>query len=190
MGEANAEVGPAKADATLPISKIEPNPDQPRKEFDEEKLQELADSIKQHGVLQPILVRKTGSTYQIVAGERRYQASKLAGLKEIPAVIRDISDEDVFQLALIENLQRADLNPVEEAQGLRQLVDQKGWTQEKVAQVLSKSRSAVANTLRLLDLPEEVQGLSGKRRDHSRGMPVPSSQCLTKKAASPLPSVS
>lgn len=158
MGEANAEVGPAKADATLPISKIEPNPDQPRKEFDAEKLQELADSIKQHGVLQPILVRKTGSTYQIVAGERRYQASKLAGLKEIPAVIRDISDEDVFQLALIENLQRADLNPVEEAQGLRQLVDQKGWTQEKVAQVLSKSRSAVANTLRLLDLPEEVQG--------------------------------
>ena len=109
-------------------------------------------------MLQPILVRKTGSTYQIVAGERRYQASKLAGLKEIPAVIRDISDEDVFQLALIENLQRADLNPVEEAQGLRQLVDQKGWTQEKVAQVLSKSRSAVANTLRLLDLPEEVQG--------------------------------
>lgn len=159
MGEATAEVGPLKATATLPISKIKPNPGQPRKEFDQEKLEELADSIRQHGVLQPILVRKQGSEYQIVAGERRYQASKLAGLKEIPAVVRDITDEEVFQLALIENLQRADLNPVEEAQGMKELIDQNGWTQEQLAKVLSKSRSAVANTLRLLDLPEEVQTL-------------------------------
>lgn len=159
MGEATAEVGPSKATATLPISKIKPNPGQPRKEFDQEKLEELADSIRQHGVLQPILVRKQGSEYQIVAGERRYQASKLAGLKEIPAVVRDITDEEVFQLALIENLQRADLNPVEEAQGMKELIDQNGWTQEQLAKVLSKSRSAVANTLRLLDLPEEVQTL-------------------------------
>ena len=159
MGEATAEVGPSKADTTLPLSKIKPNPGQPRKDFDQEELDELADSIRQHGVLQPILVRKLGNEYQIVAGERRYQASKLAGLKEIPAVVRDISDEEVFQLALIENLQRQDLNPVEEAQGYKQLIEQNGWTQEELAKALSKSRPAVANTLRLLDLPKEVQDL-------------------------------
>lgn len=162
MGEATAEVGPSKGDARLPLSKIKPNPGQPRKDFDQEELEELADSIRQHGVLQPILVRKLGNEYQIVAGERRYQASKLAGLKEIPAVVRDISDEEVFQLALIENLQRQDLNPVEEALGYKQLIEQNGWTQEELAKVLSKSRPAVANTLRLLDLPQEVQDLLAK----------------------------
>ncbi|MCH3967431.1 MAG: ParB/RepB/Spo0J family partition protein [Atopobiaceae bacterium] len=159
MGESAAEVGDITPDATLPIAKIKPNPNQPRKNFDDEALSELADSIEKNGVLQPILVRKKGSTYEIVAGERRYQASKIAKLKEIPVVIREISDDEVFKLALIENLQRSDLNPIEEAQGYRQLIDRDNLTQEALAQILSKSRSAVANTLRLLDLPEDVQNM-------------------------------
>ncbi len=158
ISEATAETG-HEPEATLPISSITTNPDQPRKTFDEELLNELSDSIKQNGVLQPILVRKKGQKYEIVAGERRYQASKLAGLKEIPVIIREIDDAEVFQLALIENLQRADLTPIEEAKGYRQLLDSKGLTQEGLAKVLSKSRSAIANTLRLMDLPVEVQNL-------------------------------
>lgn len=164
MGVADAEVSAITADSTIPIEKIMPNKDQPRKEFDEGKLHELADSIKKNGVLQPILVRKKGQRYEIVAGERRYQAARLAGLTELPAVVRDISDDEVFQLALIENLQRADLNPIEEAQGYARLLKENGFTQEQLGQVLSKSRSAIANTLRLLDLPREVQEMmaSGK----------------------------
>lgn len=156
ISEATAETG-SEPEATIEISKITRNPNQPRKNFDETALQELADSIKQNGVLQPILVRKIGGKYQIVAGERRYQASKLAGLKEIPAVVRDIDDKEVFQLALIENLQRSDLSPMEEAKGYRQLIDSQGLTQEGLAKILSKSRSAIANTLRLMDLPTVVQ---------------------------------
>lgn len=156
ISEATAETG-SEPEATIEISKIIRNPNQPRKNFDETALQELADSIKQNGVLQPILVRKIGAKYQIVAGERRYQASKLAGLKEIPAVVRDIDDKEVFQLALIENLQRSDLSPMEEAKGYRQLIDSQGLTQEGLAKILSKSRSAIANTLRLMDLPTVVQ---------------------------------
>lgn len=156
ISEATAETG-SEPEATIEISKITRNPNQPRKNFDETALQELADSIKQNGVLQPILVRKIGGKYQIVAGERRYQASKLAGLKEIPAVVRDIDDKEVFQLALIENLQRSDLSPMEEAKGYRQLIDYQGLTQEGLAKILSKSRSAIANTLRLMDLPTVVQ---------------------------------
>ena len=156
ISEATAETG-SEPEATIEISKIIRNPNQPRKIFDETALQELADSIKQNGVLQPILVRKIGGKYQIVAGERRYQASKLAGLKEIPAVVRDIDDKEVFQLALIENLQRSDLSPMEEAKGYRQLIDSQGLTQEGLAKILSKSRSAIANTLRLMDLPTVVQ---------------------------------
>lgn len=156
ISEATAETG-SEPEATIEISKITRNPNQPRKNFDETALQELADSIKQNGVLQPILVRKIGGNYQIVAGERRYQASKLAGLKEIPAVVRDIDDKEVFQLALIENLQRSDLSPMEEAKGYRQLIDSQGLTQEGLAKILSKSRSAIANTLRLMDLPTVVQ---------------------------------
>lgn len=156
ISEATAETG-SEPEATIEISKITRNPNQPRKNFDETALQELADSIKQNGVLQPILVRRIGSKYQIVAGERRYQASKLAGLKEIPAVVRDIDDKEVFQLALIENLQRSDLSPMEEAKGYRQLIDSQGLTQEGLAKILSKSRSAIANTLRLMDLPTVVQ---------------------------------
>ncbi len=158
ISEATAETG-HESEATLPIDSITTNPDQPRKTFDEDLLNELSDSIKQNGVLQPILVRRKGSKYEIVAGERRYQASKLAGLKEIPAIVREINDDEVFQLALIENLQRADLTPIEEAKGYRQLLDSKGLTQEALAKILSKSRSAIANTLRLMDLPIEVQDL-------------------------------
>lgn len=156
ISEATAETG-SEPEATIEISKITRNPNQPRKNFDETALQELADSIRQNGVLQPILVRKIGGKYQIVAGERRYQASKLAGLKEIPAVVRDIDDKEVFRLALIENLQRSDLSPMEEAKGYRQLIDSQGLTQEGLAKILSKSRSAIANTLRLMDLPTVVQ---------------------------------
>lgn len=158
ISEANAESG-SSPESMLPIDQITTNPLQPRKKFDNEELAELSDSIQQHGVLQPILVRKHGTKYEIVAGERRYQASKLAGLTEIPVCIKEINDEDVFQLALIENLQRTDLTPLEEAKGYRQLIKDHGLTQEQLAKVLSKSRSAIANTLRLMDLPEEVQDL-------------------------------
>ena len=156
--ETAAESG-SEPEASLPIASIVTNPDQPRKSFDETQLSELSDSIKQNGVLQPILVRKKGDKYEIVAGERRYQASKLAGLKEIPAIVREIDDAEVFQLALIENLQRSDLTPIEEARGYRQLLDTKGLTQEGLAKILSKSRSVIANTLRLMDLPQEVQDM-------------------------------
>lgn len=159
MGTADAEVSAVAADSTIPLKEIRPNKGQPRKQFDQADLDELADSIKQNGVLQPILVRRKGSTYEIVAGERRYQAAKLAGLEEIPAVIRDISDEDVFRLALIENLQRSDLTPIEEAKGYQKLIKDNGFTQEELGKVLSKSRSTIANTLRLLDLPKEVQSM-------------------------------
>jgi ParB family chromosome partitioning protein len=157
MGTADAEISAISSDSTLPLSKIKVNKDQPRKNFDEQALEELADSIKQNGVLQPILVRKKGSNYEIVAGERRYQAAKLAGLKEIPVNIKDIDEKEVFKLALIENLQRSDLNPIEEAKGYEKLIKDNGFTQEQLGKALSKSRSAIANTLRLLDLPEEVQ---------------------------------
>lgn len=156
ISEANAETG-NEPEAVLNISEIVRNPNQPRKTFDEDKLAELADSIRQNGVLQPILVRRKGQKYEIVAGERRYQASKLAGLKEIPAVVREIDDDKVFQLALIENLQRSDLSPIEEAKGYKQLLTSRSLTQEELAKILSKSRSAIANTLRLMDLPVEVQ---------------------------------
>ena len=159
VGEADAETAGMRPDSTLLISEIKPNKGQPRKTFRPEELAELTDSIKQNGVLQPLLVRKKGAGYEIVAGERRYQAAKAAGLTEVPVVIRDISDDDVFKLALIENLQRSDLSPLEEAQGYRQLIKEKGLTQEELAKLLSKSRSAITNTLRLLDLPKEVQEL-------------------------------
>ena len=159
VGEADAETAGMRPDSTLPLKDIRPNKGQPRKTFKPDELAELTDSIKQNGVLQPLLVRKKGSSYEIVAGERRYQAAKAAGLEEVPVIIRDISDEDVFKLALIENLQRSDLSPLEEAQGYRQLLREKDLTQEELARILSKSRSTITNTLRLLDLPEEVQEL-------------------------------
>lgn len=159
VGEADAETAGMRPDSTLPIDLVKPNKGQPRKRFKPEDLAELTDSIKQNGILQPILVRKKGAVYEIVAGERRYQAARAAGLTEVPVVIREISDEDVFKLALIENLQRSDLTPLEEARGYKQLIKEKGLTQEELAKALSKSRSAITNTIRLLDLPSEVQDL-------------------------------
>lgn len=159
VGEADAETAGMRPDTVLPLAKIKPNKGQPRKQFKADELAELSDSIKQNGILQPLLVRKKGTTYEIVAGERRYQAAKLAGLTEVPVVVRDISDDEVFKLALIENLQRSDLTPLEEAQGYRQLLSEQGLTQEELAKTLSKSRSAISNTLRLLELPEMVQSL-------------------------------
>ncbi|WP_417119249.1 ParB/RepB/Spo0J family partition protein [Olsenella phocaeensis] len=159
MGGADAEVSAITPSSTLPLSQIKPNKGQPRKKFDQQSLEDLSDSIKKNGVLQPILVRKKGANYEIVAGERRYQAAKLAGLEEIPVSIREISDDEVFQLALIENLQRSDLDPIEEALGYRKLIKDNGFTQEQLGKILSKSRSAIANSLRLLDLPQEVQDM-------------------------------
>ena len=173
MVGADAEVSAVVRESVLPLSQIKVNKEQPRKNFDEEKLRELSDSIKANGVLQPILVRKKGRGYEIVAGERRFQAAKLAGLEEIPVSIKEISDEEVFQLALIENLQRSDLDPMEEARGYRKLLQERGFTQEELGKVLSKSRSAIANTLRLLDLPEEVQEMmagGGLSAGHARAI--------------------
>lgn len=143
--------------STLPLREIEPDKDQPRKDFDEQALSELADSIARHGLLQPIAVRATaGGAYKIIAGERRWRAARMAGLSEVPVVIKDVTDAEAMELALIENLQREDLDPVEEAMGYRQLMDRCGLTQEQTAQKIGKSRSAVANSLRLLNLPEDV----------------------------------
>lgn len=146
---------------TLSLSEIVPNKDQPRKTFDEAALDELADSIRQHGILQPLLVRPiaTGG-YQLVAGERRWRASKRAGLKEVPVVVKELSDTETMEIAIIENLQREDLNPIEEAEGLQALIDKCGFTQEQVAVSVGKSRPAIANSLRLLKLPPEVRDMA------------------------------
>ena len=144
----------------LSINDLEPNRTQPRQSFDDGAMTELADSIAQHGVLQPILVRPLLSGgYQIVAGERRWRASRMAGLTTVPAVIRDLTDSEVMQLALIENLQREDLNPIEEAAGIRALMEECGYTQELAAKRVGRSRPAVANLLRLLQLPESIREL-------------------------------
>lgn len=144
----------------LPIREIEPDRQQPRKVFEESALADLAKSIAEHGVLQPIVVRPNpAGGYRIIAGERRWRASRLAGLREIPAIIKDVSDELAMEIALIENLQREDLDPVEEALGYRQLMDRCNYTQEQTAERLARSRSAVANSLRLLALPEDVLSL-------------------------------
>ncbi len=143
---------------SLPLNEIEPNRGQPRKSFDEEALNELADSIAQHGILQPLLVRPMiGGGYQLVAGERRWRAARLAGLAEVPVIIREMSDGETMELALIENLQREDLNVLEEAEGYLMLVETYGLTQEETAKRVGKSRSAVANALRLLALPDSVK---------------------------------
>ena len=142
---------------SLPIYKVEPNPEQPRRDFDEEELQALADSITEHGIIQPLTVRELNSGYyQIIAGERRWRAARLAGLGEVPVVIIEADDKKAMELALIENLQRQDLNPVEEALGYRSLMEDHGMTQEEAAKRVGKSRPAVANALRLLGLESEV----------------------------------
>jgi ParB family chromosome partitioning protein len=158
LGDFTEEVSTAKSPyQLLPIYKVEPNPDQPRKDFDEEELQALADSIAVHGVVQPLTVRELESGYyQIIAGERRWRAARLANLSEIPAVIMEADDKKTMELALIENLQRQDLNPVEEALGYQALIEEYGLTQEETAAQVGKSRPAVANALRLLGLCPEV----------------------------------
>ena len=145
---------------SLPIVEIVPNRNQPRKRFDDEALRELADSIAQHGVLQPLLVRPmTDGSYQLVAGERRWRASQMAGLTEVPVVVREMSEQQASAVALIENLQREDLNPMEEALGFKSLMETYGLTQEETASAVNKSRPAVANALRLLNLPQAITEL-------------------------------
>lgn len=139
------------------ITKIEPNRDQPRKVFDEEALKELAASIKQYGLIQPILVQDKKDHYEIIAGERRWRAAKIAGLKELPVIIRNYSEREIAEIALIENVQREDLNPIEEAFGYKRLIEEFGLKQEEVADCVSKSRSAITNSLRLLKLSDEIQ---------------------------------
>lgn len=157
MGEAQSETGFAAAESEMSIEDIVPNPNQPRTHFNESLLEELSESIRENGVLQPLLVRKNGSKYEIIAGERRYQASKIAGLEKVPVIIKDVDDQKMLELALIENLQRSDLNPIEEAKGYKQLIKASGMTQEALSKAVSKSRSAITNSLRLLDLPDAVQ---------------------------------
>ena len=158
MGDFSVETPSAKSPyQMLPIHKVEPNPNQPRRDFDPEELQSLADSIALHGVVQPLTVRELdGGYYQIIAGERRWRAARIAELREIPAVIIEADDRKVMELALIENLQRQDLNPVEEALGYQTLMEEYGMTQEDAAKQVGKSRPAVANALRLLNLTEKV----------------------------------
>lgn len=175
---------------SLRISEIEPNREQPRKQFDEQALLDLSASIAQHGVLQPLLVRPlAGGGYQLVAGERRWRASRMAGLTEVPVVIREMTDQEAAELALIENLQRQDLNPMEEALGYRTLMQQYGMTQEEAALAVGKSRPAVANALRLLNLPDEIAELvsSGKlSAGHARTLlsfETPSAQMEAAQAA-------
>lgn len=155
------------------IRRIDTNAGQPRKDFDQEKLQELADSIRQHGVVQPIILRQNGERYVIVAGERRFRAARLAGLDQVPAIVKDLDEAQVMEVALIENLQREDLNPIEEAAAIRFLMQQHDLTQEEVSKRLSKSRPAIANSLRLLSLPEPVQAYlrNGKlQAGHARAL--------------------
>ena len=158
--EAQTETGATAAvENIVAIEQIHPNPNQPRTHFNETQLQELSESIRQNGVLQPLLVRKDRKGYEIIAGERRYQAAKIAGLTELPVIVKDVDDQQMLELALIENLQRSDLNPIEEAKGYRQLIKASGMTQEALSKAVSKSRSAITNSLRLLDLPEVIQDM-------------------------------
>lgn len=158
--ESRTEEVPARGTDEVEIDRIAPNPDQPRTQFKKEEIEELAASIEKDGLLQPILVRQMADgTYQIIAGERRWQASKAAGLKKVPVRVKEVDDDQALELALIENIQRSDLNPIEEAYGYRRLMERRSMTQAEVAQAVSKGRSTVANALRLLDLPEEAQQL-------------------------------
>ena len=172
---------------SLPISQVEPGLNQPRKRFDPEALAELADSIREHGIIQPLTVRRLSSGYyQIIAGERRWRAAKQAGLDEVPAVIIEADDRKVMELGLIENLQREDLNPAEEARGYQVLMEEYGMTQEQVAQRMGKSRPAVTNALRLLNLPEDVLALveEGKlSAGHARALLGAPTQSLQRQGA-------
>ena len=155
----NVAAIPGRALLMLPVEAIERNPRQPRKRFEEAKLEELAQSIKAHGIMEPILVRREGGRYKIVAGERRWRAAQRAGLAEVPAVVREASEREAFELALVENLQRADLNAIEEAEAYQVILETHRLTQEQVADRVGKERSTVANALRLLKLPDDVRDL-------------------------------
>lgn len=174
---------PASAAQELLIKNIAANPYQPRCNFDEEKLQELAASIKEFGVVQPVVVRKKGRNYELVAGERRLRAAGLAGLTKVPAIVKDYDDAKMMEIALIENIQRHDLNPIEEAQGLRRLMQEFKLTQEQTAEKVGRSRSAVTNILRLLNLPEQVQAhiingvLTMGQAKQLLGLPKPEQMC-------------
>ena len=181
-----AEEEETKGSLMVKISLIEPNRDQPRKDFNEEELQELAESIKNYGVLQPLLVQKKGTSYELIAGERRWRAAKLAGLKEIPVVLREYSKQQAMEIALIENVQRADLNPIEEAQAYQQLVKEFHLTQEEIAARVSKNRATITNAMRLLKLDEEIQNLLIKgaiSSGHARAILSLEDKQLQKKAA-------
>ena len=156
-GKRKKETETATAEIMVSINEIEPNKDQPRKNFDEDTLAELAESIRQFGVIQPLLLKKRENYYEIVAGERRWRASVMAGLKEVPAIIREYSEQEVMEISLIENLQREDLNPIEEAQAFQRLITEFHLKQDEVAERVSKSRTAIANSMRLLKLDERVQ---------------------------------
>lgn len=208
-GQVEANGPPTRRTDMLPVDQIRPNPDQPRRNFVEEDLADLAESIKAKGILQPLIVRPSQgqSGYEIVAGERRWRAAQIAKIHEVPVLIRDLSDTEVLEIAIIENIQRADLNPIEEAQAFRQLMDRFGHTQEKLADALSKSRSYIANLLRLLNLPEDVRAhvISGKlsagharalittpdpsklaREVIDRGLSVRETENLVKRAGNPI----
>jgi ParB family chromosome partitioning protein len=164
---------PGRSLLQLPVEAIERNPGQPRKRFDEQKLEELAASIREHGVVEPILVRREGGKYRILAGERRWRAAQRAGLKEVPAVLREASERQAFEIALVENLQREDLNAIEEAEAYEVLIEEHGLTQDAIAQRVGKERSTVANALRLLRLPPEVRDLvrdGGLDMGHARAL--------------------
>lgn len=173
--------------STLNINEIIPNKEQPRKTFDQTALEELADSIRQHGVLQPLLVRPLpNGAYQLVAGERRWRASRLAELKEVPVIIKELTDTEAMEIAIIENLQREDLNPIEEAEGLQTLIDKCGFTQEEVATSVGKSRPAITNALRLLKLPEDVREMTKKGEisaGHARALLSFDSQAIMQEVA-------
>ena len=148
-----------KSEIMVPILKVEPNPNQPRRQFDDDSLQELADSVKQYGILQPLIVKKHDKFYEIIAGERRWRAAKLAGLKEVPVLIRYYAENEIVEIALIENIQREDLNPIEEALAYKRLMEEFSLKQDQVAAKVSKSRAAITNSLRLLKLDQRVQNL-------------------------------
>lgn len=159
QGDGTVQARGQRGERTVPIDRITPNPNQPRRDFEPTSLAELADSIRQKGIIQPLVIRPVadGDTYQIVAGERRWRAAQMANLHEVPAIVRDYSDTEVLEIAIIENIQRADLNAIEEAIGFHQLIALHGHTQDQLAAALSKSRSHIANHLRLLQLPDDVQ---------------------------------
>ena len=155
--DSKPEAKPEKPDTFVDINLVEPNREQPRKHFDEDALQELSDSIKQYGLIQPILVQDRKSYYEIIAGERRWRASKMAGLKKVPVIIRNLTEQEIVEISLIENIQREDLNPIEEAQAYKRLLEEFNLKQDEVAERVSKSRTAVTNSMRLLKLCDEVQ---------------------------------